>query len=146
AESAVFVQRGLHGADVSPSQPGSQTFADVALSEWYADWAQALWDDGYTTGCGVDPLRYCPLQGHTRAEGAVFYLRMLYGVSYQPPAPQGLFDDVSTDAWYADWVEAAYDAGLIEPCGQNPLRYCPNAPLTRATAAYMLVQAKGLLP
>jgi hypothetical protein len=146
AESAVFLERGIHGADHLPQSPATQIFADVPLYEWFAKWATALWEDSYTAGCGTDPLVYCPLLGHTRAEGAVFYLRMLHGPDYEPPAPQGIFADVPLDAWYAKWVEPAYEAGLIEPCQMEPqLEYCPMEPLTRAVAAYMMVQAKGLV-
>jgi hypothetical protein len=106
AESAVFVERGIHGAETLPDQPIEQVFADVPLAEWFAKWATALWEDGYTTGCGTDPLVYCPLQGHTRAEGSVFFLRMMHGSDYVPPEPIGLFADVTIEAWYADWAEA----------------------------------------
>jgi hypothetical protein len=131
AESAVFVERGIHGADF--------------LSEWFAKWATGLWDDGFTAGCGTDPLIYCPLQGHTRAEGSVFFLRMMHGSDYVPPDPGGIFADVSSEMWYADWVEAAFTAGLIPACETAPqLKFCPDDPLDRAMAAYMMVQAKGI--
>ena len=94
AESAVFVERGIHGAEHTPLQPTEQIFADVPLWEWYAKWSTALWEDGYTGGCGTDPVFYWPLEGHTRAEACVFYLRMMYGAEYEPPAPQGYFADV----------------------------------------------------
>jgi hypothetical protein len=93
AESAVFVERGIHGAGFLPSH-----------SEWFAKWATGLWDDGFTAGCGTDPLIYCPLQGHTRAEGSVFFLRMMHGSDYVPPDPGGIFADVSSEMWYADDV------------------------------------------
>jgi hypothetical protein len=146
AESAVFVERGLHGATFTPSDPSSIIFADVPLSEWFAKWADSLWNDGYTAGCGSDPLIYCPLQGHTRTEGTVFYLRMLNGADYVPPDPVGLFSDVALDFWGAKWIEAAYNAGLIPACETSPsLLFCPDGPLDRATAAFMMVQAKGLI-
>jgi hypothetical protein len=145
AESAVFVERGIHGAPHMPQQPANQIFDDVSLGEWYAKWAAALWEDGYTAGCDTDPLRYCPLRDHTRAEGCVFFLRMMHGADYLPPEPVGLFTDVPLDAWYADWAEAAYNAGLIPACQLEPeLRFCPENLLDRAMAAYMMVQAKGL--
>jgi hypothetical protein len=47
--------------------------------------------------------------------------------------------------WYADWVEAAFTAGLIPACETAPqLKFCPDDPLDRAMAAYMMVQAKGI--
>jgi hypothetical protein len=148
AESAVFVERGIHTAAYDPPGPTSQVFADMPLDSWAAKWVSGLWADHYTAGCGTDPLLYCPWQGHTRAEGAVFYLRMLNGYDYSPPRPsQPIFADVPLDAWYSGWVEAAYKADLIPPCATLPeMRFCPNDPLTRALAAHMMVRAKGLHP
>lgn len=145
AESAVFVQRGVHGAKIIPPAPTSQIFADLAIDSWAAKWVTQLYNDGFTAGCGEVPQVYCPWQGHTRTEGTVFYLRMLNGSDYLPPEPAGVFADVALDFWGAGWIEAAYNAGLIPACGENPLRFCPDEPLTRALAAYMLVQTKDLI-
>jgi len=145
AESAVFVERGIHGGGYLPAQPTLQIFADVPVWEWFAGWVTALWDDGYTAGCGTNPLIYCPIQGHTRAEGCVFFLRVLNGKDYVPPDPQGIFSDVPLDWWGAQWIEAAYTAGLIPACETTPeLRFCPDDTLDRAMGAYMMVQAKEL--
>lgn len=144
AESAVFVERGVHGVDVVPEEPTEQIFADVPLGVWITKWVTVLWEDGYTAGCGSGQLLYCPWQGHTRAEGSVFYLRMLRGPDYIPPDPSGIFDDVPLEAWYAKWVEEAYSAGILSACGESPLQACPEDPLTRGLAARMMVQAKGL--
>jgi hypothetical protein len=146
AESAVFVERGIHRATYDPPVPATQVFADLVLDSWAAKWVNGLWVDQYTSGCGTNPLVYCPWQGHTRAEGCVFYLRMLNGPTYEPPQPtQQTFADVPLNTWYAKWVQAGYDAGLLTACQTTPeLRFCPDSPLTRALAAYMMVQAKGL--
>ena len=148
AESAVFVERGIHGGGYLPPDPTTQVFNDVSLGQWYAKWANGLWEDGFTAGCSASPLLYCPLQGHSRAEATVFFLRMLNGAAYVPPSPTTLlFADVPLTEWYAKWVHAAYAAELVLPCSTSPgLRFCPNDPLTRDMAAYMMVQAKGGLP
>lgn len=145
AESAVFIERGIQGTSFIPGDPAAQTFADVPLFEWFAKWTQGLWDDGYTSGCGTNPLVYCPFQEHTRTEGTVFFLRMLNGANYTPPDPSGIFADVPTEFWGAKWIEEAYSAGLIPACEESPaLKFCPDDALDRAMAAYMMVQAKGL--
>ena len=148
AESAVFVLRGEYGSIADPphTPPATPTFVDVATSFWGYGWIESLWIDGFTAGCSADPLAYCPDSQHTRAEGSVFFLRILNAPSYEPPAPVGLFDDVDLGAWYAGWAEAAYNAGLLPACASGPLRFCPEDELDRAWAAYMLVQAKGGLP
>jgi hypothetical protein len=145
AESAVFVERGVHGTGYEPSPPSVSSFADVPAGDWGEGWIEGLWDDGYTAGCGTDPLIYCPLAEHTRAEGCVFYLRMLNGAEYEPPEGEGVFEDVPVGWWGTGWVEAAVEAGLIEACQEGAeVRFCPNDPLSRGLAAYMMVQAKGL--
>jgi hypothetical protein len=145
AESAVFVERGINGVDTVPTPPQQSVFDDVPLGEWFAKWVNALWEDGYTAGCRTDPLVYCPFQQHTIAEGTVFYLRMLNGPLFEPGEAIGIFADVPKDAWYAKWVEEAYHAGILILCETTPsMRACPNDPLTRAMAAYMMVRAKGL--
>jgi hypothetical protein len=145
AESAVFIVRGVHGADFLPPDPTELIFDDVPLIEWYAKWSTQLLRDGYTAGCGTNPLIYCPLQEHTIAEGSVFYLRMLHGTAYEPEPSTGIFVDVPVEAWYARWMEQAYQEGILLPCQTEPeLRACPLDGLDRAMGAYMMVQAKGL--
>jgi hypothetical protein len=146
AESAVFVARGIRGAEHIPPQPAQQIFADLPLESWAAKWAAQLWEDGYTAGCGTDPLIFCPWRGLTRTEGSVYFLRMMHGKDYQPSPARGLFADVPLNGWWgARWAEAAYLAGLIPACAETPeLRFCPEDPLPRGLAAYMMVQAKGL--
>jgi hypothetical protein len=144
AEAAVFVERGIHDTSFFPAIPTSQAFADLPLDVWATKWATALLEDGYTAGCGTNPLIYCPWQGNTRAEASVFFLHMLHGKDYVPPQPSvSLFTDVPVDAWYAKWVHAAYSEGLLPACTADPLAFCPNDPLNRSWAAYMMVQAKG---
>jgi hypothetical protein len=148
AESAVFVLHGQHGAIPDPPYPppAAPTFSDVSGGFWGYGWIESLWFDGFTAGCSTDPLQYCPDRQHTRAEGSVFFLRIKNGVAYEPPAPSLIFNDVASDAWYAGWVEAAYDQGLLPACSQSPLTFCPEDELDRSWAAYMMVQAKGGLP
>jgi len=145
AESSVFILRGQHGAIPTPpyDPPSTPTFADVATTYWGFGWIESLWIDNLTAGCGTDPLTYCPLRDHTRAEASVFFLRIKNGVSYEAPAATGLFTDVDLGEWYAAWVEAAYTEGLLLACQNSPLRFCPDDPLDRAWAAYTMVMAKG---
>ncbi len=145
AESAVFILRGAHGAISSPptTPPPTPSFADVDPAFWGFGWIESLFAEGYTSGCGTNPLVYCPLRDHTRAEGSVFFLRIKHGVAYEPPTPSGVFTDVDPAAWYAGWVEAAYAEGLLPACSTTPLQFCPEGPLDRSWAAYMMVRAKG---
>jgi hypothetical protein len=146
AEIAVFLVRGIRGPQFVPSSSVAPVFLDVPPSEWFYKWINVLWEDGYTAGCQIDEALYCPLQYHTRAEGAVFFLRLLHGYDFEPPTPEGLFADTPEQEWYAGWVEAAFNEGLLEPCKLEPeSEICPLDLLDRATAAFMMAQAKQLL-
>jgi hypothetical protein len=136
----------MNGEGFYPPDPSSQIFTDLPINSWAAKWIHQLFNDGYTHGCGSEPLVFCPWNGHTRAEGTVFYLRMQHGFDYIPPDPKGIFSDVPVSSWAAKWVEAAYNAGIIPACNEESMRFCPDSPLTRALAAYMMVQVKGLEP
>jgi len=147
AESSVFVLRGNYGAIPSPpySPPATPSFADVNPAFWGYGWIESLYRDGFTAGCNLSPLMYCPGSTHTRAEGSVFFLRIKNGVGYTPPTPDYIFSDVAPTAWYAAWVEAAYNEGLLPACSTTPLQFCPDNPLDRSWAAYMMVQAKDMV-
>lgn len=145
AEGAVIILRALHGAGFSPDTPRAQVFNDVPSSSWAARWVGALWEQGLVAGCGEGPPRFCPDQALTRAEASVFFVRALFGSDYLPADPVGLFNDVPLGSWSARWAEAAYDAGLLRACGEEEgLRFCPDAPLTRAEAVSMLVRIQEL--
>jgi nitrous oxidase accessory protein NosD len=145
AESAVFIERGIHSSEFIPSNPEAQRFDDLALNSWAAKWAEMLYVDEYSAGCSANPLNFCPWRANTRLEGAVFYMRMLKGSGYLPQGADGFFDDLPTEHWGAKWAEEAYLSGLIPACAEHPLQFCPDDPLDRGLAAYMMVQAKELL-
>jgi len=149
SEAAVFVDRGTHGADFTPPVPVASSFADVALSHWAVEWIETLWDDSLTAGCRTQPLRYCPEGVHTRAEATVFFERILRGKDYVPPEPSSVYyTDVALGTWYAKWVAAAYSDQLTPACEDAANRgdrlFRPDEPISRAEAACMMAQAKGL--
>jgi hypothetical protein len=145
AEISVLVDRGVHGAEFEPTWEESQVFDDVPEEGWFFRWVNVLWEDGNTSGCQLDEMLYCPLEYHTRAEGAVFFLRLMHGSDFEPPDPEGIFADAPVEEWYARWVEAAYRDDLLEACETDPeLKICPLELLDRGRAAYMLVQALQL--
>ena len=146
SESAVFILRGAHGAIANPPDPTptAPTFADVAPSFWGFGWIESLFAEGYTAGCGTNPLIYCPDRTHTRAEGSVFFLRIKNGVGYTPPAP-----DRRLQRCLAHRLVCRLGrSGLRRwPAPGLPLDHpavLPRCPLDRAWAAYMMTQAKGM--
>ena len=143
AQMAVFLERGIQRGGFAPTTAVG-VFSDVPIDYWAADWIEQLYQDGVTKGCKEDPLMYCPDQSITRAEMAIFLLRAKYGRSYSPPAATGIFTDVSTGYWAADWVEQLYSENITTGCGDDPLRFCPDDSVTRDQMAAFLVRTFGL--
>lgn len=74
AQMAIFLLRAKHGSSYTP--PAAKgIFEDVPATYWAADWIEQLYQEGITTGCTQNPLRYCPENTVTRAQMAVFIVR-----------------------------------------------------------------------
>jgi hypothetical protein len=119
-------------------------FADVPFDHVLYPYIKALYDAGYTSGCGLNPLIYCPNQTMTRAESAVFMLRGNFGNSYTPPGPPwGTFaDDWNLGTWAEKWAEGMWKEALTAGCSLNPLKFCPWDNFTREQAAVFGLRLK----
>ncbi|HEX5838481.1 MAG TPA: S-layer homology domain-containing protein [Anaerolineales bacterium] len=143
AEMAVFLLRAVHGSGYHPPS-ASGVFEDVDPDYWAAGWIEQLAAEGITVGCSVTPKRYCPTAGVTRAEMAVFLLRARFGSGYMPPEATGIFQDVPSDYWAADWIEQLAALEITTGCNASPRQYCPGAAVTRAEMAVFLVRTFSL--
>jgi hypothetical protein len=84
-QMAVFLLRAKYGDTYVPPASGD-LFSDVPAEYWSHDWIGQLYSEGYTGGCGANPLRFCPNASVNRAQMSVFLLRAIHGTSYTPPA------------------------------------------------------------
>jgi hypothetical protein len=142
AEMAVFLWRGVNGPGYPPLAATGTLFADVPVSHPLAPWIEALAHAGITGGCATSPPQYCPDDGVTRGQMAVFLLRAKHGAGYQPPAATGMFTDVPADSVFAEWIEQLAQEGITGGCGGG--NYCPDDPVTRGQMAVFLVRAFNL--
>ncbi len=138
--------------DVSLANPGSSTpallrggffadFTDVPQASPGHGFVEKLVRGGLSAGCGGG--RFCPEDPVSRAQSAVFLLRAEHGASYLPPPATGvLFADVPAGAFAGAWIERLYAEGVTGGCGTAPLRYCPDAPVTRAQMAVLLLRTE----
>jgi hypothetical protein len=140
---AVFLLRSKHGSSYTPPS-ATGIFADVPASHWAADWIEQLYNEGITTGCSRNPLRFCPDSAVTRKTMAVFLLRSKHRSSYSPPSATGIFADVPASHWAADWIEQLYNEGITTGCSRNPLRFCPDSVVYRKAMAVFLARTFGL--
>jgi hypothetical protein len=52
-----------------------------------------------------------------------------------------MFSDVPKAHWAAAWIERAYQLNMMTSCGTGPLRFCPDALVTRAEMATLLTKS-----
>ncbi|MDH5373396.1 MAG: thrombospondin type 3 repeat-containing protein [Acidimicrobiia bacterium] len=134
AEMAAFL---LRATGNPPSGPYQGIFADVPGGAWYALDAEHMYAQGFTAGCAGDPLRYCPLLATSRAEVAVFLVRVL-GMEDQLGTGTGSFSDLDPGAWYADAVALLSDPDVGILNGYPDGTYRPDLAMTRAEMASLL--------
>jgi hypothetical protein len=140
-QMAVFLLKGKHGASIVPPV-ATGVFADVPTNYWAAAWIEQLAKEGITSGCSITPQAssYCPGSAVTRDQMAVFLLKAKHGSGYVPPKATGIFQDVPTNYWAADWIEQLAAEGVTGGCSTTPMRYCPTTPVTRDQMAVFLVK------
>ena len=120
-------------------------FADVPLNFWARQYIEAIYRQGVTTGCVANPRSYCPGDGVSRAQVAVFLLRAKEPVGYTPPAcTTPAFTDVPCSHWAAPWVNEFARRGITSGCGGG--NYCPDPVVDRGTMAYFLLATLGIAP
>ncbi len=138
-QMAVFLLKARHGlCYVPPACNGD--FGDVPCPSTFADWIEALADEGITGGCGGG--NFCPANPVRRDQMAPFLLKAEHGSSYVPPTCAGIFDDVPCPSLFADWIEQLNAEGITGGCGGNS--YCPLNPATRGQMAVFVVKTFNL--
>ena len=117
-------------------------FTDVSSTHWAVAWINQLYTEGVTSGCGTNPLRYCPDAVVTRAEMAVFLVRVIHGSSFTPPVTAVVFDDVPAGYWASSWINQLYADGITGGCSSAPMLFCPDVNVSRAQMAVFLLRAQ----
>jgi predicted extracellular nuclease len=134
--------------DSTPAAFTIYTFADTLPTAWYWKWVEGFYAKGITTGCALNPFRYCPERPVTRAEMAVFILRAKNAdvPGYAPsPIATDIFSDVpvTNKQWMQPWIEEFYEQGITSGCVAAPnLQFCPERQVTRAEMAVFILRAK----
>ena len=135
---AVWLVRVLDEAEPPPATESS--FADVDAGNRWLPHIERLAEIEVTTGCLVGPLRFCPDGSVDRAEMATFLTRAF---DLEAADPAGFADTAGTA--HAASIDALAAAGITASCADEPRRYCPDQPVTRAETATFLARALGLV-
>lgn len=135
SQMAAFLLRAKYGPTYVPPPATGTVFSDVTVATPAAAAIEQIAREGVTSGCGNN--NYCPASNVTRAQMAVFLLRMKHGDGWQPPPARGLFGDVPATNNFAPWIEQLAAEGITAGCGGG--NYCPASTVTRAQMAAFLV-------
>ena len=122
-----------------------KTFKDLDSVEWAKENILSMYNNGYVTGKGEEI--FAPNDKITREEFAAILVRS-FGINKQ--SADGLaFGDIDKNAWYAGYIAAAKNTGIVN--GVNNNAFGVGQPVTREQAAAMLQRAvaavgKNILP
>lgn len=139
AEVATIFFRML--TDEARDRNWSQTnsYTDVDPSDWYNNAISTLSNMGIISGDPSGAFR--PDDSITRAE----FTKIAVGFFDKAgDYVDGTYDDVSSSDWYADFIDAAVDLGLIEGYPDGTIR--PEATITRAEACTIVNRTLGRVP
>ena len=129
--------------DVTPLDDAGDAGTDIEAA------INALHRLGVFTGTLCQSNRLCPNDPMQRWIAAVWLVRLIDG---DDPAAvtESRFEDVNASSmwedsvWYAPHVERLADLEVTVGCTQDPLRFCPDANLTRAQVASWVARAFDL--
>lgn len=131
---AEFLKMALLNSDVDMRDydAADEEFDDVDDNDWFAEFTVA--------GVELDIIDsdddFRPNETINRAEAVTMLVRLAdVSTSYSST----VFDDVSSSAWYAKYIRAAYDADVVN--GYDSDTFGPANELTRAEAAVMVSNA-----
>jgi hypothetical protein len=131
----------LNGGILNDS-PDRPSFDDVRPGTWYYDYMEdagtRTWVRGDNNCYGRHPCTARPNDTVTRAEAAAIIVRT-YDYEITNEAPK--FADVSTNQWYAQWIQIAADHCILRGDGGGT-NVRPHANVTRAELVVMLDRAQ----
>jgi hypothetical protein len=132
----VFLVRSIFGGD-NFTPPAQQIFTDVPPGSFGYAWIQELSTLGITTGCG--PNLYCPNDPVTRAQMAIFIIRMRYGslAPFDNPVTP-FFTDVPFGSFGFDWIQRMKVDNITTGC--TATTYCPDSSVLRQDMAIFLMR------
>jgi hypothetical protein len=111
-------------------------FTDI-VGHWAENYISQIASLGIVSG--KTPTKYAPNDEITRAELTKIAVKA-YGIAVDPVATYMPFDDVSISVWYAPYIIAAKENGIVQGYGNE---FRPNTTINRAEALKILIEAAG---
>lgn len=133
-------------------------FSDVGLGHWARRYIEGIYVGGVTSGCGTNPLQFCPEAPTSRWQMAVFLARSMAGSDAAVPSSGtvplvGPYDcvaggvslfpnDVPPTDGGCRHIHYIYSKGVTAGCA--PGSFCPGTDTTRwQTAVFMAIALAG---
>lgn len=117
-------------------EPGTQVFDDVPTTHWAYSYIMDLYNAGVVNGTSATTFE--PESNVTRAEFTAMAVRV-FGLKATAITTQ--FTDVAADAWYAEVISAALEAGIVT--GVTETEFDPEAQVTREQMAAIIGRYLG---
>lgn len=118
-------------APTPTTEPGKQVFEDVPSTYWAYSYIMDLYDAGIVNGASA--TMFYPENNVTRAEFTKMAV-VLFGLDSKSTESQ--FTDVPANEWYAKYVVAATEAGIVT--GISETEFAPNDDVTREQMAAII--------
>jgi S-layer homology domain len=139
---AKFVCRSMNilGGGSCPASGCSGIFSDVPGSNTFCPDIEALYNLGVVSGCQSNPLLYCPgtsVQRQSMAKFVCLGMEQAHTGACTPGTCQAIFADVNSTNPFCIYIEALYNAGVINGCSAST--YCPYNNVSRGQMAKFLV-------
>lgn len=131
-EAALWLAKAL---ELEPDQ--TVLVADVSAGTNLAGAVASIAREGVTLGCDTEPFRFCGDRHTTREEMASFLARAFD----LRASRRAVFADVDRGSVHARSISTIHRAGITDGCDTEPLRFCPDDPISRRQAAVMLYRA-----
>lgn len=116
-------------------EPSEELFNDLDGFDWARDAVNELYIKGIISGTGDG--RFEPARAVTREE----FVKMIVAALELPVSAGTDFNDVPSEAWYAGYICAAVNAGIVFGQGET---FGVGQPVTRQDAAAMTARALKL--
>lgn len=120
---------------IQEKEEAENRFTDIGSVSWARDAINGLADAGVING--KTDTEFAPNDNVTRAEFAKI-LMGVFGLTSEAFTTSSFYD-VPTDAWYFNYVETAYNLGIINGVADGV--FDPNANITRQDMCVMVVRA-----
>jgi hypothetical protein len=110
-------------------------FTDMSTSDPDYAAVNLLYAKGIAKGCSANPLMFCPDRNLTRGEMATLLIRAAIGGDPASYNPTPYFADVTADHPFFAWIQKLYELHITNGCSSNPLKFCPDRPVSRGEIA-----------